>query len=208
MNLLKICVLAGFALAPQAAMAAQGASGLTCTGGELSLAGGPAFSAVCAGDLRIDASSVITADESITLLATGYLWQAGTLVAPKIVLSAGASLIFTGGLFSGSPDYLPDVQALGFAGSPAASLNVFSDLVPRPTIDPVYGAAEARIGGSVALEDVQIVESYLAGVVLQTFPLLYFTPEEILSPVPEPSRLALFAAGLGLVAWKRRAMGN
>jgi len=97
MNLLKICVLAGFALAPQAAMAAQDASGLTCTGGDLSLAGGPAFSAVCTGDLRIDASSVITADESITLLATGYLWQAGTLVAPKIVLSAGANLIFTGG---------------------------------------------------------------------------------------------------------------
>ncbi|MFN7088173.1 MAG: PEP-CTERM sorting domain-containing protein, partial [Burkholderiales bacterium] len=186
-------------------------SGMTCSAGELSWVTGPAFSAMCSGDLRIDSSVVLAADESITLLAAGYLWQAGTLIAPKIVLTAGANLIFTGGLFSGSPDYFPDVQALGFAGSPAAVLSVFSDLVPRPVIDPVYGAVEMRIGSGVEMGRAEVLydKPVAGGVVLLAFiPFPDFTLEETASPVPEPSRLVLFAAGLGLVAWKRRVAGR
>lgn len=188
------CLLGGL-FATQAA-GAQDVAGLSCSDGELTLTAGPAFSASCAGDLRFAAGSVIEADESITLISSGSLWHAGTLVAPRITLTAGLDAYVFGGLFSGSPDYFPEVAASSFAGSPSASLRTFSDLVPRPVIDPVYGAYTVTRD-----EYTPLVVDFVTDIWV-----VYYIPEVSNTPVPEPSRLALIAAGLGLLAWKRRSV--
>lgn len=195
MNRMRSWVMVGLLLASQSAAAVQDVEGIACTAGELLLVTGPAFSALCSGDLRIDASSVIEADESITLLAGGSLWMAGTLVAPSIVLTAQAELNFTGGLFSGSPVLLPDVRARSLAGSPSGTLRLFSDLVPQPVVDPVYGAVTVtQVEGLPLVLITPIVDDEIV-----------FISDEVVSPVPEPAHSILFALGTALVVWKRRA---
>ncbi|MEW5967913.1 MAG: PEP-CTERM sorting domain-containing protein [Pseudomonadota bacterium] len=205
MHKLGIALLGGLMWVSQGVAAGQDVTGIACTTGGLTLVTGAAFNASCTGGLRIDASSIIKAEESITLRAAGNIWMLGTLIAPRIELVAESYANVAGGLFSGSPDFYPDVNAVSYAGSLTASSRNFHDLVPRAYIDPVFGAAEARIGSSATVKNVHINEPIVASADFLTLPLLDFTLEETASPVPEPSHLALFAAGLGLIAWKRRS---
>lgn len=63
MNKILKAALGGLLVVSQAVAAGQETSGLVCTGGELAISTGPAFSAVCTGDFTLGASSVITAEE-------------------------------------------------------------------------------------------------------------------------------------------------
>lgn len=154
--------------------AAQGAAAIQdvplCSTGDLSLQAGRIFQASCSGDLRVEVSSVIEAEESITLLAGGHLWMAGTLTAPVITLMAQAalnlspeSLVLAGGsvVVAGSADSVGRIEG---------NLTRLEGL-SHPGLVPISG-------GRITL---------------------------VSAAVPEPSHLALFGAGLGLIAWKRRA---
>lgn len=193
-NRIRNAVLLACALASQGAAAVQDVSGVTCSSSDWTVTTGAAFFASCAGELRVDASAVIKADESITLLAMGSLWMAGRLVAPRIELRAEADNYLTGGLFSGSADFYPDVNAVSYAGSIHASTRTFVDLVGRPYIDPVYGAF-TMIRHTVELADMTTPMAAHELILLNT---------EVATPVPEPGPSALFAAGLGLLAWRAR----
>lgn len=196
MNSLRFWVAAGSVLlASQATAAGQDVSGIGCSSGDLTLVTGAAFNAWCTGDLRIDPASIIQAGESITLRATGTLWMLGTLVAPRIELVAEASAHVSGGLFSGSLAFYPDVNAVSYAGSLTVSSRNFHDLVPRPHLDPVFGAATVTFLESLPMADLSpyVEHEFIA------------IPDDTASPIPEPEQFALFAAGLGLIVWKRRS---
>jgi len=201
---LKNWVLGGLLLVSQGAWATQDVSGIGCTSGELSLVTGAVFSASCAGDLQIGTDTRIEAGESITLRAEGSLWMQGTLVAPRIELFAGGNANVFGGLFSGSPDFFPDVNAVSYAGSVWATSRSFHSLVPQPFVHPVFGAFTMTMAVSPPLvEYAPLLSAYIwfdTPAEIQIFML-----EESVSPVPEPTQLALFAAGLALLAWKRRS---
>lgn len=209
MNTVRNGLLVALTLAAQGALAGQDVSGMSCTTGEWSITTGPAFQASCVGDLRVDASSVITADESITLTATGGLWMAGRLAAPRIVLMAEADAWVTGGLFSGSADFYPEVNAVSYAGSLFAVSRTFDDLVARPFVDPVYGALIATLQtGAILQQDVfetaSVAIASFSTFELSEFHLIELQPEAISSPVPEPALPALLASGLALLAWRTR----
>jgi hypothetical protein len=188
MNGIRGLVLGGLLLSSQGVAAAQDVTGLACSTGELSLVSGSAFSASCTGDLHINAASVITADESITLLAAGNLWIEGTLVAPTIVLTAYADITLVGGFFSGSSESFPDVQATSHAGLPSATVRVFSDIVAQPYIHPIYGA--------VTFTHTYVEPSIATDAEVHSFIVINDVPT---SPVPEPALPMLFALGAGLV---------
>lgn len=199
MNSLRFWVAAGSVLlASQAVAAGQDVAGIGCSSGDLTLVTGAAFNARCTGDLHINASSIIEAEESITLRATGTIWMLGTLVAPRIELVAEASAHVSGGLFSGSPAFYPDVNAVSYAGSLTVSSRNFHDLVPRAYIDPVFGAV--TFTWAVPMPVAEITPG-----VMHEFIVI---PDETASPIPEPEQFALFAAGLGLIVWKRRSRHN
>lgn len=199
MNSLRFWVAAGSVLlASQATAAGQDVAGIGCSSGDLTLVTGAAFNARCTGDLHINASSIIEAEESITLRATGTIWMLGTLVAPRIELVAEASAHVSGGLFSGSPAFYPDVNAVSYAGSLTVSSRNFHDLVPRAYIDPVFGAV--TFTWAVPMPVAEITPG-----VMHEFIVI---PDETASPIPEPEQFALFAAGLGLIVWKRRSRHN
>jgi hypothetical protein len=196
MNSLRFWVAAGSVLlASQAVAAGQDVSGIGCSSGDLTLVTGATFNARCTGDLRIDPASIIEAGESITLRATGTLWMLGTLVAPRIELVAEASAHVSGGLFSGSPAFFPDVNAVSYAGSLTVSSRNFHDLVPRAYIDPLFGAVTGTLVAALPIAEI-------TPVVMHEFIVI---PDETTSPIPEPEQFALFAAGLGLIVWKRRS---
>lgn len=174
-------------------IAPAAASGLYCANVEVPLESGPVLRVTCEGALYLDRVSVLQADARIELRSTGSMTLWGTLVAPEIVLVSDADLSFGGGVFSGNPQAFPDVTATSWAETPSAQVRVFSDLVPRPIIDPVFGAVTVRHDVDLPVINLTVTETFL------------FIPDEISTPVPEPSHLALFGAGLGLIAWKRRA---
>jgi hypothetical protein len=206
MHKLGIALLGGLMWVSQGVAAGQDVTGIACTTGGLTLVTGAAFNASCTGDLRIDASSIIKAEESITLRAAGNIWMLGTLIAPRIELVAESYANVAGGLFSGSPDFYPDVNAVSHAGSLLSIGRGFHDLVPRPYVDPVFGAV--TVTHAVALPKVDITKSadlFVAEITPVVVHEFTFIPDETVSPVPEPEQFALFAAGLGLIAWKRRS---
>lgn len=193
-NMIRNAVLLACALASQGAAAVQDVSGVTCSSSDWTVTTGAAFLASCAGELRVDASAVIEADESITLMAAGSLWMAGRLVAPRIELRSTADLQLTGVLFSGATDYFPDVNAVAYAGSVIMQSRTFGDLVTRPTVDPVYGAITATMH---TIEPAVLAPPIVAHELIQL-------DTEVTSPVPEPGLHALFATGLALLAWRAR----
>lgn len=193
-NRIRNAVLLACAMGWQGVVAAQDVSGVTCSSSDWTVTTGAAFFASCAGELRVDASTVIDADESITLVAAGSLWMAGRLVAPRIELRSAADLQLTGGLFSGATDYFPDVNAVSYAGSVTMQSRTFGDLVARPIIDPVYGASTITL---------QTIEPTVSVTPIVTHELILLDTE-VATPVPEPGLPALFTAGLGLLAWRAR----
>lgn len=193
-NRIRNAVLLACAMGWQGVVAAQDVSGITCSSSDWTVTTGAAFFASCAGELRVDASAVIEAGESITLTATGSLWMAGRLVAPRIELRSAADLQLTGGLFSGSADFYPDVNAVAYAGSVTMQSRTFGDLVMRPYLDPIYGAV------TMIQHAIEPVVSVTPIVVHE----LILLDTEAASPVPEPGLPALFAAGLALLAWRAR----
>lgn len=160
-------------------------SAFYCQGGELSISTGTTFVAHCAGHLYIDRASVIRSDELISISSGGNLTLWGTLVAPRIQLTANADLSVGGGLFSGSPDFLPEVAALSHAGSENAHLRRFSDIVPNPIIDPVYGAVTLT---QMSLPDPIFFES----IVIEN---VFLLTDESAVPVPEPRMALLMGVG-------------
>ncbi|MDP3584414.1 MAG: PEP-CTERM sorting domain-containing protein [Thiobacillus sp.] len=162
-------------------------SSFYCQGGELSISTGTTFVAHCSGHLYIDRANVIWSDELISISSGGNLTLWGTLVAPRIQLSANADLSVGGGLFSGSPDFLPEVTALSHAGSENAHLRTFGDIVLNPIIDPVYGAVTTT---QMSLPDPIFFES----IVIENMFLL--TDESAVPiPVPEPRMAMLLGVG-------------
>ena len=192
-NRIQHALLLACALGSQGAAAVQDVSGVTCSSSDWTVTTGATFFASCAGTLRVDASAVIMADESITLAAAGSLWMAGRLVAPRIELHSMADVQVTGGLFSGATDYFPDVNAVSYAGSLTMQSRTFGDLVVRPMIDPVYGAV------TMTLHTIEPTVPMSPLVVHE----LILLDAEVASPVPESSLPALFATGLALLAWRR-----
>lgn len=78
--------------APGAQAGFQEIAGISCQGGELTVVAGAAFSASCGGDLRVGAFSVIRAEESIYLSASGNAEIWGRLEAPRIVIIGGVAV--------------------------------------------------------------------------------------------------------------------
>ena len=199
MNKLIFSLLALAMLTPVSASAlalTQDTAGFFCQGGELSITAGATFSAHCTGALYIERLSVLHADESITLSSTGNMTLWGTLVAPRITLATNADLSMRGGLFSGSPDYVPEVSALSHAGSASVIMRTFGDIVLNPIVDPVYGA-------------VVLTQYFVEPGVSIDAQLFEFDP--VVGLVPEPGTYGLFAAGSLLVIAvglrRRRRMG-
>lgn len=172
----------------------QDTSGLYCGGGELTITTGSSFTAYCSGHLYVDSMSVIRADESISISSQGSLTLWGTLVAPRIQLTSNADLSVGGGLFSGSPDFMPEVNALSWVGSSSEVLRTFRDIVPNPIIDPVYGAVT--------------VTQYYVEPMESTIPITHaefvLNPPDAASPVPEPGLPAMLATGLAMLMWRAR----
>lgn len=160
-------------------------SAFYCQGGELSISTGTTFVAHCAGHLYIDRTSVIRSDELISISSGGNLTLWGTLVAPRIQLTSNADLSVGGGLFSGSPNFLPEVAALGHAGSENAHLRTFGDIVLNPIIDPVYGAVTLT---QMSLPDLIFFES----IVIEN---VFLLTDESAVPVPEPRMALLMGVG-------------
>ena len=190
MNKLIFSLLALAMLTPVSASAlasTQDTAGFFCQGGELSITAGATFSAHCTGALYIERLSVLHADESITLSSTGNMTLWGTLVAPRITLATNADLSMRGGLFSGSPDYVPEVSALSHAGSASVILRTFGDIVLNPVVDPVYGAV--------------VLTQYFVepGVFIGFIDAQLFELDPVVGLVPEPGTYGLFAAGSLLV---------
>lgn len=174
--------------------AAQAPSGLYCQGVEIAVADAPALRIVCDGALYFDRTSVIQAEESISLVSTGTMTLWGILVAPRIDLYSNSDLS-VGGVFSGMPDVFPEVRATSWAGTDYMLVRSFSDLVPHPYVDPVYGAA---VFTQQYVEPVPEITPIEVGEIV-------FISTEPASPVPESAMPAMFAAGLAVLAWRRRS---
>lgn len=175
----------------------QSVAGLTCSNGEFSYVEGAAFAAVCSGDLYSDPASVLRAVDSIMISAGRSMTLRGTLVAPYIELSAGGALLVEGGLFSGSPERLPEVLARSRLDSGRTMTETFRDLVSRPFVHPVYG--------SVTLTAIQVIP---VPVSIETISAV-FVPSEPAAPhaaaaVSEPPTGSLMLLA-GLLVLSRQA---
>jgi hypothetical protein len=187
----------------------QDTSGFSCRGGELSVASGAAFAISCMGDLYIDSSSVIRADESIVIASQGSMTLWGTLVAPRIVLTANQDMSVGGGLFSGSDNVYPEVNVLGHASSAGAVLRTFADLVTNPVVHPVYGTVSlTHVGGAPLLAPV-VLPAKTADFTLE---LATFDLEPVAISVPEPEMYVLLGVGslfvIGTSQRRRRAVSR
>lgn len=174
-------------------------SAFYCQGGELAISAGTTFVAHCAGHSYVDRTSVIRADELISISSGGNLTLWGTLVAPRIHLASNADLSVGGGLFSGSPNFLPEVAALSHAGSENAHLRTLGDIVLNPVINPIYGAVTLT---QMSLPDLIFPDSTA---IENVFPLA----DESAIPVPEPRMALLMGVGalmLFLPRHRKRAL--
>lgn len=183
---------------------AQLLSGIYCQGAELAVAADPNVRVQCEGALYFDRAGVIRSTESITLTATESMTLWGTLVAPRIDLTANGDLSVGGGLFSGSPDYFPEVRAVSWSGAPWENIRRFGDIVSRPIIDPIYGAVTftRQEALSAIFTDSVIVYEF---VLLPEHQAAEFVlvPELPANAVPEPASAALVGLGLALAAGVR-----
>lgn len=200
----SLVLIAAIALPVQAAT--QDSPGFSCQNGEISFVLGPAFTATCTGNLYIDPSSVIHADESITIVSGGNVTFWGTLVAPKISLSANRDLSVGGGLFSGLTDTYPDMTALSQVASGSLYLRTFDDQVSRPIVHPEYGAAITTLQMGVPVGTVEISTQTSAIVSAETSieSTDFVLAEPTAGLVPEPSTYTLFGVGGLMVMWAAR----
>lgn len=187
---------------PSFAQNNQSIDSFSCSA-ELSVVLGNAFQASCTGDLTIKSSSVVEAVGSISISADGNITNLGTLVAPNIRLAANGTTIVSGGLFSGSNEFFPVVTAISQA-SGMATVSTFTDLVPAPFVDTVYGAATFYLFQTPILPPIEAIT-------VETF--TSYTGESpgftLAASIPEPSTYAMLSVGLlallGRVSISRRA---
>lgn len=173
------------------------AAGLSCSGA-LVFAQGSHAVATCEGDLLLPGAQTLQAEAAIELNASGDISLFGNLVAPSIVLNAGGNLTFQGGLFSGSPEYLPDVRAIYVEGGMTVTRG-FNDLVSteEAVVHPTYGAitiTAAPIFDTPVYEPSLFIAELPEALVLERMRF-----DAVLPPVPEPAPAILLIAGLLLL---------
>lgn len=152
-------------------------SDTACDGGSLAVITGTAFSAHCAGDLRIGTFSVIQAEESIHLSAQGHIEVWGQLAAPYISIIAGLTIQLADG----------SVLITDSHGAPG-------------TLSPCPGGAviTAEPGAPEQCNTVR-------GISLPPNSREVTPPSIVLvAAIPQPATLPLLAAGSAAMLWLRR----
>lgn len=198
---------------------ATGTLGVSGTGSINGTTGGSTQSQAAIADTLHMTAAGAPADIRITFTTEGLLTPAGQTI-PNIQPSVGTALTFGGASYNSVIDtsgtYQPQVGSTSASGwvsygfSPdSPGVLTFSGLyaIPEGETDITIDAdmlLNAGLGGSADYYDTGTISMVLPSNVTFTSNSGVFLSQSGQSDVPEPGSLAIFAAALGLLRWKRR----